>query len=116
MAQHQREHKEDLAYLISAVQQGNEQGKRVVVITHHAPTTQGTSHPMFTGSPYTCGFSSDVMSKVTAAGRVELWVFGHTHFSVDRVEACGTRLVSNQIGYKGEEEMAHFRPGFTVTL
>lgn len=47
------------------------------------------------------------------ADRVALWVHGHTHTSVD-FEMAGTRVVSNQRGYPGEE--SGFQPSLVIDL
>jgi predicted phosphodiesterase len=72
-----------------------------VVMSHHAPSLKDTSPSEYNGSAVSSAFASDF--KYTQPNRPELWIFGHTHFNVDRWdERLGCRLVSNQYGYPGE--------------
>ena len=48
-------------------------------------------------SPLMSAFATDLPHLLRPP--VALWVYGHTHFSVARKLASGTRLVSNQRGY-----------------
>lgn len=74
-------------------------GSRVVV-THHCPslTGLGSRHDR---NEFTPAFISD-LDELMSRLNPELWIFGHTHDSVDVVHASGTRLVSNQLGYPFE--------------
>jgi len=86
-----------------------------VVISHHAPS-RSSIHPRFAGSPVNACFVSDA-EQLLGAGRVQLWVHGHTHDSFDyRVD--GTRVVCNPRGYArdGVNENPAFDPDFTVEI
>jgi hypothetical protein len=75
-------------------------------LTHHTPSMMGTSHPMFEGanaSPIQHGFSTDLAAVYENTPELKLWAYGHTHYNNDRV-VSGTRLVSNQRGYKDLRE------------
>ncbi len=70
-----------------------------VVVTHHLPTSQCVA-PRWQGQALNRFFvSSFDLAKIPAS----LWVFGHTHDSIDCVSPSGTRLVSNPAGYPGEK-------------
>eukprot|EP01122_Echinamoeba_exundans_P013727 TRINITY_DN6035_c0_g1_i1.p1 TRINITY_DN6035_c0_g1~~TRINITY_DN6035_c0_g1_i1.p1 ORF type:complete len:307 (+),score=49.32 TRINITY_DN6035_c0_g1_i1:116-922(+) len=87
--------------------------EKVLVVTHHAPLTKGTSHPQHDGSEINCAFSTDMSHLL--GDPVKVWVFGHTHYSSDQV-VNGTRVVSNQLGYKMFREDAGYKLDFTVSL
>jgi predicted phosphodiesterase len=74
-----------------------------IVVTHHAPTTIDVSNPKFTGSPLSSAFSSDF--KYDPSKRPPYaWIFGHTHHNVARYDRnLNTTLLSNQVGYPGED-------------
>ncbi|TFK59203.1 hypothetical protein BDN72DRAFT_851391 [Pluteus cervinus] len=72
--------------------------RRVVVFTHHAPTTEGTSDPRFQGGPNNSAFSSELTSEPCWGPPVVLWGFGHTHWACDFVRS-GVRVMSNPRGY-----------------
>lgn len=86
-----------------------------VVITHHAPSRHSI-HPRFADSLLNASFVSDA-EHLLRAGRVALWVHGHTHDSFDH-RVHGTRVVCNPRGYSrgGMNENPAFDPDFSVEL
>ena len=54
-------------------------GKRVVVLTHHAPSFHGTCAPQHDGSSIAAGFCSNLEGLLRPP--VVAWLFGHTHWS-----------------------------------
>ena len=83
-----------------------------VVITHHAPTLRSLEGNPHAGTFLDAAFAND-WEDLMGADRVALWVHGHTHTSVD-FEVAGTRIVSNQRGYPGEE--SGFQPSLVIDL
>jgi hypothetical protein len=88
-------HRQTVAWLAHEI--GQAPGK-IVVLTHHAPTFEGTSAPYFEGRPTTHGFASDLTQLFRP--QLRLWGFGHTHFNTDQAHPAGTRVVANQKGYR----------------
>lgn len=74
------------------------QGKTVVV-SHHAPHPVCV-HPTFPNSPIGPAFYSN-LEELIVNHNIDLWIYGHTHSNLDTV-INGTRIVSNQAGYPGE--------------
>ena len=72
--------------------------KQVVVLTHHAPFTVGTSPPRFKGVDL-FGFCTD-MSELFKH-HITHWIFGHTHHPCN-IKIKQTRLLSNPRGYPSE--------------
>lgn len=72
---------------------------KTVVVTHHGPHPI-CHHPDYPNSDIATAFYSD-MTDLIEAHDIDLWVFGHTHSNVDET-IYGTRIVSNQAGYPGE--------------
>ncbi len=76
---------------------------KTVVITHFSPH-RAAIHPRFLEpdadslTPY---FNSDC-SQLMRRHSIDVWMFGHTHQSVDKIVERNTRLVSNQQGYPSE--------------
>ncbi|KAF0806282.1 hypothetical protein A6D6_01617 [Alcanivorax xiamenensis] len=68
-----------------------------VVISHHGPAG-ACCHPVFSPGPLDGAFFSRLEDRI---GRVDLWIHGHTHLSLDLPVGEG-RLISNQSGYRGE--------------
>lgn len=78
-----------------------------IVVTHYPPTTQGVIDPRFEGSNLNSAFCSDFVfdKNITEEGgmRPHAWIFGHTHYNVNRLDTkLGTLLLSNQVGYPSE--------------
>ncbi|KAJ0163919.1 Uncharacterized protein CTA2_2118 [Colletotrichum tanaceti] len=99
---HNRIHAQETAWLRRQVAQmpsraANNQARRLLVATHHAPCTEGTSRPEHASNPWTPAFATDLLGQEEWTG-VRVWVFGHTHYSADFIKD-GIRLVANQRGY-----------------
>jgi predicted phosphodiesterase len=95
-------HQESLQWL--RIQLANNDSKKTVVITHHAPSEKSipTKH---IGSILNGAFASN-LTEFTKQSQVPLWIHGHTHYSVD-YRIGRTRVFSNQRGYPHEPD-----PGF----
>lgn len=78
-----------------------------VVVTHHVPHPS-LNDARYRDNPLSAAFVSDLSPLLD--GRAALWISGHTHHNYDLVVG-GTRCVSNQRGYPGEEV-----PGFNAAL
>jgi hypothetical protein len=74
-----------------------------VVITHHLPTRLAIPE-RFEDSPLTRFFLCDMASY---ALHPRLWLFGHTHWHVDRTDGHGTRFLANPLGYPGQQDSGH---------
>ncbi|EGE83579.1 Ser/Thr protein phosphatase [Blastomyces gilchristii SLH14081] len=104
VSKHVTEHFSDVKWLadeITSIRQTESALKRkIVVISHHAPSTKGTSRPLDEGSPYNSAFATNLLDGDTQScfETVQCWIFGHTHYSTDILRGR-TRLVSNQRGY-----------------
>lgn len=81
--------------------------KKVVVITHHAPSYQGMT-PRFRQTPVAPGFASDLEGFISAHPQISNWVFGHTHI-VKTFKVGETTVRTNCRGYVGRE-----KTGFNV--
>jgi predicted phosphodiesterase len=81
---------------------------KTVVITHHAPTPSVAGDK--TDGHLSAAYANHWPELIEKAG---LWVFGHTHQSVD-VELAGYRIISNPLDYPGEE--TGFRANFEVVI
>jgi hypothetical protein len=67
-------------------------GKRIVVVTHHAPSYRSVS-PDFATDVLSAGFASHLESLVLASNAA-LWIHGHVHQRFD-YQIGQTRIVSN---------------------
>lgn len=87
-------HKRDLAFIKKAVAESKAAQK--VVVTHHVPSSLLVA-PEFKNSNLESGFTVDLTDYI-ASSDIDLWVYGHSHRSIERVIG-NTRMASNQVGY-----------------
>jgi predicted phosphodiesterase len=91
----------------------------VVVVTHHAPSTQSVEK-RYEHDPLSPCFASN-LDQMIADSRIDLWVHGHTHATFDYL-INGTRVVCNAVGYrdhcngKSPEELHGFRPALVIEV
>ena len=93
-----REHGLDKAYLWQEAARARGVGHRVVIVTHHPPVQQGTSHPMYAPSDV---FACRLDEEAGFEHCCDLWLHGHTHYSHQQI-AQGVTVVSNQVGHPHE--------------
>lgn len=87
--------------------------RRVVVVTHHAPSMKSVPH-RYSEDLLSAAFASR-LDDLVLAGRPLLWVHGHTHDSMDYMIGS-TRVLCNPRGYIPEEPNALFDPALIVDL
>lgn len=92
-----RKYSENLRFLQEVID--STENKQIVVITHHAPITKGTSWEGYEGKVTNQCYASDVV--LDDKGKIALWVYGHTHHNA-RIQKGSYQVVSNQLGYNGE--------------
>lgn len=90
-------HRDQLAKLETFL--ADNRRRRVVVITHHAPTLLAQNVGRY-GTNLTHAYCSDLHYLMAKYANIELWTYGHTHDSMD-MKIENTRVVSNQLGYVG---------------
>ena len=106
---HIAEHVKDVKWLtdeIASVRRAETCSKRkIIVITHHAPSTKGTSKPSQAENPWSSAFATDLLERGESSylTDVQWWIFGHTHHSIESTRGT-VKLVSNQRGYVFSEK------------
>ena len=75
--------------------------RRILVLTHHAPTVRGSSRPDQDDckTPTWSAYQNDILGGEGVDGlhSGDIWAFGHTHWGCDFVED-GVRVIANQMG------------------
>ncbi len=100
------EHIKNLQYVRLCVLQAREEGKKVVVIGHHAPTKLSCADYYKDDHIMNGGYSSDLSEFILDHPEIVLWTHGHTHDPFDyEVGTC--RVVCNPRGYFGYETSAN---------
>lgn len=86
-------------------------GRKIVVVTHHAPS-QRSVHESYRQDSLSAGFASHLDELVETSGAA-LWIHGHTHAGADYLIGK-TRVIANPKGYPGED--TGFSPGLVVEI
>ena len=108
-----RFHQEAVAWLDAELSKPHD-GKTIVV-THFPPHPDCVDNE-YKGSELTPYFTSDLRD-LMAKHKIDLWAYGHDHGSDDFNDAySGTRVTSNQRGYKTEFGRSRFDPKLVIDL
>lgn len=105
-------HKQSVAFITEELKETNIQ---TVVVTHHAPTVLGANTQRYGHTEMTYGYYTSLEYLMDMAPQLTHWIFGHTHFTLDK-DIFGTRVLSNPRGYVGHEVNDKFRPLWEVKL
>lgn len=90
---HYQEHKAELSWLNAQV---SEPFCKIVIFTHHSPSTVVHAKSLIS-SGFSTGLSKEECWLNSA---VHLWAFGHTHYNCDFEDSIAKkRIVTNQRGY-----------------
>lgn len=87
-------------------------GKKLVVITHHAPSPQSIP-PQFQNDPVNPAFASNLEPFIRASGAA-VWIHGHTHQRAD-YPVGSTRVIANPRGYP-QETHTGFDPSLVIDI
>lgn len=82
-----------------------------VIVTHFLPSYEAV-HEDYKGSEKNIFFASN-MEDLMLRKKPKLWLFGHTHYTVDRY-IHETRILSNPYGYRNQGEGIHFNPHLSI--
>ena len=85
--------------------------EKVIVITHHAPLFECVN-PDFSFDLLSAAYSSN-LNDLIEREQPDLWVFGHTHVSLD-IRHGNTRIISNAKGYGSQNPL--FSPSRVVEV
>ncbi|KAF8335291.1 Ser/Thr protein phosphatase superfamily protein [Cantharellus anzutake] len=112
-------HEEEISWLRSKIERIKIDfpEKDIVVLTHHAPTVDGTANPKYKGGPTNSAFATELTGEGFWGEPIKTWAFGHTHWTCDFVRG-GIRVVSNQRGYKHriDEQAKPFDGKFVIEM
>ena len=109
-------HKDELEWITDEIEKAKQEGERVLVMTHHAPTKRRTSAPKHTGGGMQSGFATDLEHLLCPP--VAGWLFGHTHYNdpyFHKGDDYKVLVASNQLGYFAKGDRADgFHPNNVV--
>jgi 3',5'-cyclic AMP phosphodiesterase CpdA len=107
-ASYGRAHREHAAWLQGQLHAAVAAGRRLVVVTHHAPSMVGTSLARYTHDPLRFCYKNQMDHLVSMPCNLA-WVCGHTHFSFS-IKKGKCTLASNQFRSK------LYRKDFVLTV
>lgn len=100
-------HYKSVKYIFSAIKFFKEEGKKVVVVTHHAPSLKSTKK-RYRGDMLNHAYVSD-LEEMIAVAKPDIWIHGHNHDSFD-YNVGATRVLANPRGYYPYDENPKFNP------
>jgi Icc-related predicted phosphoesterase len=103
-------HAQSLEWLAQQVEKAR--GRKIVVVTHHAPSPQSVTSG-FQRDQLNPAYASNIEPFIAACGAA-LWIHGHIHHRAD-FTVGGTRIVANPRGYPTETHTG-FDPSFVVEV
>lgn len=96
-------HRHSLEWLKKIV--AEHQDRKVVVITHHAPSFLSVATQYRDDQHMNGGYYSDLSDVILDNPQIKFWVHGHTHHTFD-YEIGSCRVMCNPRGYVGYEQRA----------
>lgn len=88
------EHSASVSWLREQVLKATNQGKRLVILTHHVPLSC-VGNPSHINSPITSAYETDLREFIEE-NNIAYWFYGHNHYS-SRVRIGKTIVMSNQV-------------------
>ena len=88
--------------------------KKVVVITHHAPSIKSIHSKYLRGPSNPC-YASNLEQFIMDNPNIKLWIHGHVHSNFDYMIG-DTRVVCNPRGYEMYHENLEFNPDFEIDV
>ncbi len=107
------EHKKDVEFIKNEIGKAKIDNKKLLIITHHAPYIIGTCRKEHIGSPLSSVFATDLSHLFE--NPVKVWVFGHTHHSVN-LTINDVNLLANQRGTYYENGITGFNHHFNFKI
>lgn len=107
-----RFHKIAVEFIQLEVECAKELNQKVIVLTHHAPTFNGTLNPKYARSDLDYAYASDLDYLICSP--IVAWFYGHTHFATN-FEMNGVRIANNPKGYPSESNI-EFNPEIAFEL
>jgi len=114
-------HRKSVQWLADNIKAAAKRTETVVVLTHHTPSTNGTSNPIYKDDRegLNCCFSTDLTHLLQPPAVT--WACGHTHWNFDMTVpnnegGGGVRLCSNQRGYPGQENIQYDNEGLVIEV
>lgn len=108
-------HRQHLEYIKAMVSIIKDTGKKILIMTHHAPSSESVGE-RFIGHSSNAYFHSN-LDEYIMDQPIDVWVHGHMHNSSD-YKIGNTRVICNPRGYQSSycEEKTNFNSTLTIEL
>lgn len=106
-------HHRTVQYFKTILEQNRD--KKVVVITHHAPSFASVHEYYKHDTVMNGGYASDLSEFILDNDNIKYFFHGHMHNAVDYMIGT-TRVMSNPRGYIGHEDTSNFDVNFTIEV
>ncbi len=106
-------HKKTLAFIVDSITESKNAGKKVVVVTHHAPSHQSV-HSRYRADEMNMAYASPLDGLIETL-EPDYWIHGHMHDTSD-YNIGHTNVVANPRGYFPNEINPEFDPLWTIDL
>ena len=100
-------------WIFPTIEEEKATGRKVVVVTHHAPSLQSIA-PQFRNHELNGAYASSLDDDIIKS-KPEVWIHGHTHSSF-AYQVGQTAVICNPRGYVGVEENPDFNPKLRINL
>lgn len=112
-----REFARSVGYIKAVLENPHNLDKKVVVVTHHAPTYMSIAEQYRNDQIMNGAYASDLSELILDNPQIALWTCGHTH-TAHWYYVGDTLIACNPFGYQqnGFKEYSGFNPNFTIDL
>jgi len=100
-------------YIFPEIAKQKEDGKKVVVVTHHLPSFQSIPE-QYRGDSLNGAYASELFEDIMET-QPDIWCHGHTHNSSDYMIG-NTRILCNPRGYDKVEANKNFNPTLIIEI
>lgn len=109
------EHKVAISNITKRLETLKEEGKKAVIVTHHAPSISSVPPQFKTSKLNPCYYSSLEPLIEKYKDTILYWIHGHTHLAQD-YEIAGVRVICNPFGYRLRDRRTGYNPKLTLPI
>jgi len=107
-------HRQTKRYIFDEIVKHKAEGRKVVVFTHHAPSTLSIAECYKVDHHGNGGYASALEEQILDT-KPDLWFHGHTHVSFDYMLG-DTRIICNPRGYAPDDLNPNFNPNLILEV
>jgi hypothetical protein len=104
----------NMTYVYNHVIKAHHDNKTCIVLTHHCPSLEHTSHPSFDRCGTNVAFATDLPLGMFHGAGIHVWCSGHTHHNF-KINVHGYDIISNQYGY-GQKAIPGYKKAMHINI